>query len=128
MHAAIAVPARRPRALTDPAVRRAQQGDADAFGQVYRDHAGRVYALCLRMSGDTVAARELTQDVFVQAWEKLPGFRGAAAFGTWLHRLAVNVVLMRWRTDGGIITTSPACTSCGGRSPISMRPTPSRIT
>ena len=100
MHAAIAVPARRPRALTDPAVRRAQQGDADAFGQVYRDHAGRVYALCLRMSGDTVAARELTQDVFVQAWEKLPGFRGAAAFGTWLHRLAVNVVLMRWRTDG----------------------------
>lgn len=82
------------------AVRLAQAGDPDAFEAVYREHAGRVYALCLRMSGDAVRARELLQDVFVRAWEKLGGYRGEAAFGTWLHRLAVNVVLARWRAEG----------------------------
>ena len=76
------------------AVSRAQAGDAGAFEVVYRAHAGRMYALCLRMSGDAVQARELLQDVFVRAWEKLETFRGESAFGTWLHRLAVNVVLM----------------------------------
>ena len=75
-------------------VRRAQAGDADAFEAVYRAHAGRVYALCLRMAGDAIHARELVQDVFIRAWEKLGTFRGDSAFGTWLHRLAVNVVLM----------------------------------
>jgi RNA polymerase sigma-70 factor (ECF subfamily) len=75
------------------AVRRAAAGDADAFKAVYRAHAGRVYALCLRMSGDAAVAKELTQDVFVRAWEKLRTFRGDSAFGSWLHRLAVNVVL-----------------------------------
>ena len=76
------------------AVRRAQAGNAEAFELVYRAHAGRVYALCLRMSGDSGHARELVQDVFIRAWEKLAGFRGDSAFNTWLHRLAVNVVLM----------------------------------
>jgi RNA polymerase sigma-70 factor (ECF subfamily) len=75
-------------------VRRAQAGDAAAFEVVYRAHAGRVYALCLRMAGDATHARELVQDVFIRAWEKLDTFRGDSAFGTWLHRLAVNVVLM----------------------------------
>jgi RNA polymerase sigma-70 factor (ECF subfamily) len=75
------------------AVRRAQAGDPDAFEAVYRAHAGRVYALCLRMTADGAAAAELTQDVFVRAWEKLDSFRGESAFGSWLHRLAVNVVL-----------------------------------
>jgi RNA polymerase sigma-70 factor (ECF subfamily) len=79
--------------VTD-AVRRAQAGDESAFEQLYREHVGRVYALCLRMTADAVAARELTQDVFVRAWERLDSFRGESAFGTWLHRLAVNVVLM----------------------------------
>ena len=76
------------------AIRRAQQGDADAFEAVYREHAGRIYALCLRMSGDAQAAKELVQDAFVRAWEKLDTFRGESAFSSWLHRLAVNVVLM----------------------------------
>lgn len=80
------------------AIRRAQQGDADAFEAVYREHAGRVYALCLRMSGDAQAAKELVQDVFVRAWEKLDTFRGESAFSSWLHRLAVNVVLMDRRS------------------------------
>ena len=76
------------------AVHLAQAGDADAFEVVYRAHASRVYALCLRMAGDAEHARELMQDVFIRAWEKLGTFRGESAFGTWLHRLAVNVVLM----------------------------------
>jgi len=79
--------------VSDLTVRRAQQGDADAFGELYRTHAGRIHALCLRLEGDQARAEELTQDVFVRAWERLSTFRGESAFGTWLHRLAVNVVL-----------------------------------
>ena len=71
-----------------------------AFEGIYRDHVGRVYALCVRMVGDRGAAEELTQDVFVRAWEKLTLFRGESAFSTWLHRLAVNVVLHRRKTEG----------------------------
>jgi RNA polymerase sigma-70 factor (ECF subfamily) len=79
--------------LGTEAVRRAQSGDSDAFEGVYRAHVGRVHALCLRMSGDAEHAQSLTQDVFVRAWEKLSSFRGDSRFSTWLHRLAINVVL-----------------------------------
>ena len=82
------------------AIERARRGDPDAFEALYRAHVGRVYALCLRMTGDRVAAEELTQDVFVRAWEKLALFRGESAFATWLHRLAVNVVLTARKTEG----------------------------
>ena len=78
-------------------VRRAGQGDEAAFESLYRAHAGRVYALCLRMLGDPVHAQELVQDVFVQAWRRLETFGGQSAFSTWLHRLAVNQVLMERR-------------------------------
>ena len=78
----------------------AATGDRRAFERVYRGHVDRVHALCLRMAGDRAAAEELTQDVFVRAWEKLHLFRGESAFSTWLHRLAVNVVLSRRETDG----------------------------
>jgi len=81
------------------AVRRAVAGEPDAFEAVYRAHVGRVFALCLRMAGDRRDAEELTQDVFVRAWERLPSFRGDSTLGTWLHRLAVNVVLERTRSD-----------------------------
>jgi len=74
-------------------VGRAQAGDEDAFASLYRTHVGRVHALCLRMAGDAHAAADLTQDVFVRAWEALPAFRGDSALGSWLHRLAVNVFL-----------------------------------
>jgi RNA polymerase sigma-70 factor (ECF subfamily) len=83
----------------DSAVSRAQRGDVDAFGELYREHVGRVFALCVRMSGDRIHAQELMQDVFVRAWERLGSFRGDASFGSWLHRLAVNVVLTGMRTD-----------------------------
>lgn len=79
-------------------VRRVQRGDLDAFEPLYRRHAGRTYALCLRLTGDPVAAAERTQDVFVRAWERIRGFRGESAFASWLHRLAVNVVLQDLRT------------------------------
>lgn len=74
-------------------VRRAQDGDTAAFEVLYRQHAGRVYALCLRMTADATRATTLTQDAFVRAWQHLPSFRGESAFGSWLHRVAVNVVL-----------------------------------
>src|SRR4029078_103967 len=78
----------------------AAAGDRQAFERLYRTHANRVYSLCTRMSGSRVKGEELTQDVFVRTWEKLPQFRGDSAFSTWLHRLAVNVVLNARKTEG----------------------------
>jgi RNA polymerase sigma-70 factor, ECF subfamily len=78
-------------------VRRAQQGEVGAFEGLYRAHVGRVYALCRRMTADPALAEDLTQEAFVRAWEKLATFRGDSAFSTWLHRLAVNVVLGHFR-------------------------------
>ena len=80
-------------------VLRAQRGDAKAFEQLYHENVGRVYAVCLRMMANSSRAEELTQDVFVHAWQMLPGFRGEAAFSSWLHRVAVNVVLVYFRTE-----------------------------
>jgi RNA polymerase sigma-70 factor (ECF subfamily) len=71
----------------------AARGDRLAFERLYRANVGRVFSLCARMVGDRARAEELTQDVFVRAWQKLAQFRGDSAFSTWLHRLAVNVVL-----------------------------------
>jgi RNA polymerase sigma-70 factor, ECF subfamily len=78
----------------------ASAGDARAFERLYRLHVDRVFSLCVRMSGDRVLAEELTQDVFVRSWERLSSFRGESAFGTWLYRLAVNVVLNARKTAG----------------------------
>lgn len=80
-------------------VRRAQQGDVGAFEALYRIHAPAVHAICRRMLGDDGDSRELLQDVFVRAWEKLPSFRGDSALATWLHRLSVNMALERLRTS-----------------------------
>lgn len=79
------------------AIRRAQQGDAGAFERIYALHNRRVYALCLRMVGNTAEAEDLTQEAFLQLFRKIATFRGESAFSTWLHRLSVNVVLMRLR-------------------------------
>jgi len=84
-------------AAIDAAVRRAQAGDVDAFGIVYRIHAPAVHALCRRMLGNDEDAREMVQDVFVRAWERLASFRGESALRTWLHRLGVNLILERLR-------------------------------
>ena len=83
----------------DGLVDRARKGDFDAFEQLYKQHSGRVYALCLRLAADPVEARELTQDTFVRAWQALPRFRADASVTTWLHRIAVNAMLERRRGD-----------------------------
>lgn len=80
-------------------VTRAQRGDVGAFEQLYRTTSGRVFAVCLRMTGDRQHATELLQDVFVRVWEKLASFRGESSFTTWVHRMAVNVVLQDRRGD-----------------------------
>lgn len=78
----------------------ARRGDARAFEQVYRATADRIYALCLRMCADADEATELVQDVYVRAWQRLESFRGDSLFTTWLHRLAVNLVLQDRRSKG----------------------------
>lgn len=85
--------------LTDEAdwIARAQRSDAKAFEALYRLHVDRVYGLCLRMTGNVSEAEDCTQEAFIQAWKKLDLFRGDSAFGTWLHRIAVNSVLGRMR-------------------------------
>jgi RNA polymerase sigma-70 factor (ECF subfamily) len=75
----------------------AAEGDSRAFERLYRDHVGRVHSLALRMAGPEWA-EDLTQEIFVRAWSKLDTFRGDSAFGTWLHRLAVNLILSRRET------------------------------
>ena len=74
-------------------IRRAQRGDAAAFESLYRQNVGRVYALCLRMSADVARAEELTQETFLRTWERIGSFRGESRFSTWLHQVAVNVIL-----------------------------------
>ena len=78
-------------------VRKAQAADPAAFEKLYRANVDRVYGLCLRMTGNTSEAEDCTQDAFIQAWNKLDRFRGDSTFGTWMHRVAVNVVLGRMR-------------------------------
>jgi len=84
----------------DPDVALAAAGDRHAFERLYRQHVTRVFSLCARMVSDRTRAEELTQDVFVRAWEKLHLFRGESAFGTWLHRMTVNVVLNARKSEG----------------------------
>jgi RNA polymerase sigma-70 factor (ECF subfamily) len=78
-------------------VQKAQKSDTSAFESLYRMHADRVYALCLRMTANVSEAEDCTQETFIQAWSKLDRFRGDSSFGTWLHRVAVNTVLGRMR-------------------------------
>jgi RNA polymerase sigma-70 factor, ECF subfamily len=79
------------------AIGRAQRGDPAAFERIYQLHKRRVYSLCLRMVSNTTEAEDLTQEAFLQLFRKIATFRGESAFSTWLHRLSVNVVLMRLR-------------------------------
>lgn len=80
-------------------VARAQRGDMQAFERLYQQHAGRVNALCRRLTVDVNRADELMQDVFVRAWEKLQSFRGESSLESWLHRVTVNVFLAAERGD-----------------------------
>jgi RNA polymerase sigma-70 factor, ECF subfamily len=77
----------------------AAEGDYQAFERLYRRYLSRVYTLCARLSGSHATAAELTEDVFVRAWEELPQFQGDGAFPAWLHRLATEVVLNGRESD-----------------------------
>ena len=78
-------------------IARAQRGEESAFEALYHAHKRRVYHLCFRMIGNTAEAEELTQEAFLRLFRKIHMFRGDSAFSTWLHRVSVNVVLMRLR-------------------------------
>jgi RNA polymerase sigma-70 factor (ECF subfamily) len=78
-------------------VRRAADGDCGAFESLYRQHLEAVYGLCLRLTRDVAAAEDSTQEVFIRAWRALKRFEARSSFATWLHRIAVNVVLNRRR-------------------------------
>lgn len=78
-------------------VQRACAGDMRAFERLYREHAGRVYGLCLRMTRDPQLAEDCTQDTFINAWRALPKFETRSSLSTWLHRIAVNVSLAKRR-------------------------------
>lgn len=78
-------------------VQRARDGDVRAFERLYRKHIGSMYGLCLRMTRDRSAAEDCAQEAFFNAWKALGRFETRSSFGTWLHRIAVNVVLNRRR-------------------------------
>src|SRR5713226_6195720 len=75
----------------------AQRDDAQAFERIYESHSRRIYSLCLRMVRNPAEAEDLTQEAFLRVFRNIRTFRGKSAFSTWLHRLAVNVVLMQLR-------------------------------
>ena len=87
-------------ATVDEVLARAQAGDHQAFAHLYALHKRRIYSLCLRMVGNVAEAEDLTQEAFLQLFRKIGTFRGDSAFSTWLHRMAINVVLMRLRKKG----------------------------
>ncbi len=81
----------------DAWIRDAQRGDVAAFERLYRAHADHIYGLCLRMTANPATAEDCTQNTFIQAWRRLEQFQGRSGFGTWLHRIAINEVLMGQR-------------------------------
>ena len=81
-------------------VQRACAGDTRAFERLYREHAGRVYGLCLRMTRDAQLAEDCVQETFINAWRALARFETRSSLATWLHRIAVNVTLAKRRKIG----------------------------
>ena len=86
-------------------VERACAGDVRAFERLYREHVGRVYGLCLRMTRDPAVAEDCTQETFINAWKALARFETRSSLSTWLHRIAVNVALARRRKPTVFVET-----------------------
>src|ERR1700679_3463137 len=87
-------------------VERARAGDTRAFERLYRDHVGRVYGLCLRMTRDPAIAEDCTQETFINAWKALGRFETRSSLATWLHRIAVNVALAKRRKASVVLESS----------------------
>ena len=117
-----------PAVIEEPAeeslVRAAREGDMSAFERLYRQNAGRVYALCLRLTGRPAEAEDLTQETFIRAWQKLDLFEGRSRFSSWLHRLAVNVVINEHRSKGRSRTWESLDDHSDGREPADPAPNP----
>ena len=102
----------------DNVLTRAQAGDYQAFAEIYSLHKRRIYSLCLRMVGNVAEAEDLTQEAFLQLYRKIATFRGDSAFSTWLHRLAINVVLMQLRKKGlSLVSLDEAMEPAGEERP-----------
>jgi DNA-directed RNA polymerase specialized sigma24 family protein len=101
---------------------RAQRGDAVAFECLYED-SKRVYSVCLRMLKNTSDAEDLTQQIFLRLFRKIGRFRGDSCFSTWLHRVAVNAVLvhLRRKRPAEIHPDSPQNYDCEGNFKYTMR-------
>jgi RNA polymerase sigma-70 factor (ECF subfamily) len=105
--------------LDSELVARAQRGDADAFATLFHTHKPRVYSLCLRMTNNTAEAEDVTQEAFLQVFRKLSTFRGDSALSTWLHRIAVNTVLMRFRKKSfAEFSLDEPCTKTADAKPV----------
>jgi RNA polymerase sigma-70 factor (ECF subfamily) len=87
-------------------VQRARAGDVRAFERLYREHVGRVYGLCLRMTRDPAMAEDCTQETFINAWKALERFETRSSLATWLHRIAVNVALAKRRKSSAVVQSS----------------------
>ena len=87
-------------------VLRCQNGDQQAYEQLYRANVGKIYALCLRLCGNKDLAEDLTQDSFIRAWQKIDSFRGNSAFSSWLYRLSSNVAIgyLRQRSKWSVVS------------------------
>jgi RNA polymerase sigma-70 factor, ECF subfamily len=99
-------------------VQRARSGDSRAFERLYREHAGKVYGLCLRMTRDVALAEDCTQETFVNAWWALDRFETRSSIGTWLHRIAVNVALGKRRKISPLIVDSDSVGTSGEDEPV----------
>ncbi|CAN5285029.1 RNA polymerase sigma factor [soil metagenome] len=95
---------------------RSAAGDMESFEELYRRHFRRVYALCLRMLGNPTEAEDLTQETFIQLYNKIRSFRGDSQFTTWLHRMTVNQVLMHFRRR----KSRPEFTTPEGETPVQI--------
>ncbi|MCG7567327.1 sigma-70 family RNA polymerase sigma factor [Pseudoalteromonas sp. CnMc7-15] len=78
-------------------IQQVKKGNQQAFAQLYQQHIKRVYALCLRLAADTTQAEDVSQEVFVQLWQKIHSFDGKAQFSTWLHRVTSNIAISHLR-------------------------------
>src|SRR3984957_3031684 len=87
-------------------VERARAGDTRAFERLYREHVGRVYGLCLRMTRDPAMAEDCTQEAFINAWKALARFETRSSLATWLHRIAVNVALAKRRKASVVLEST----------------------
>ena len=105
MTTAAALPARGELDWDTALVQRAQCGDIHAFERLYREHSGRVYGLCLRLTRNPASAEDCTQETFINAWRALSRFETRSSMGTWLHRIAVNVVLRSRRRLSATVET-----------------------